>query len=793
MTRPLAIQTIAELMECTPIRIIDAPITGDCWSFGPFGNTLRYHRPPLREFEPHKVRSIVAALHERFQRTASKVIPEGEELTLEEIVSRIGAHPSAIPNPYLPYTILLHYALTRPEHISQDERAGLIFAAKTLLPVFRDSATTDVLCAAATFMADLIRWLVTHEFDFATALVLGEKTLHALRNRSMDPTNPPLAYDYAVADILDALYNARWQFLKAQDYVTAQERRKAIEEMKAFLDVELRPAVENRNRRCRELHQSKFERECAVSELVLHHRALTLRHALAREIDKHSPTASRDWISLAEAYIKLDDPLNSSGALCAGLDEILDLLNTGRPIELYRDSTRTLISLLTATMESVHFGSTDAWRDMSRRLIAAWIFLGETARATTLLREYLASLLFDLEGAENEFVRSGLRSGADDWLGYAMLVGDCNSTLFSDTFAIIRGIRLPEFAPRLDVGILRTHVTRVASCIGIATSQQGEPRWRFCREAFSLARSLHELYLRSVADTTHKGKDPTSAESWQALISRLTGQLGLVGLTEAVRKDGALPTRLIIEADGHSVHVPWTGLLVECIPEVEGIFTTRIGLVESHCPPLPVSGDGIEIINGFPERDSSNKPDRFHHDLRSWGISIRPGPHRYPQTEAEFRECLQAPAKLIIMGCHGKQERLGAPLQLQVGTKWVEADALLEGLKLPFATTIICCTCLGASGLNEAGGRWLSLPELLITAGARVVVGNRWHAWTDDETFIPMLELLKRLTQHATCNSIWETAYDVTSFMKRLKSAHGEPRQWAGWATWTARRFLDEP
>lgn len=148
----------------------------------------------------------------------------------------------------------------------------------------------------------------------------------------------------------------------------------------------------------------------------------------------------------------------------------------------------------------------------------------------------------------------------------------------------------------------------------------------------------------------------------------------------------------------------------------------------------------------------------------------------------DLRAALDQEASLIVLGCHGAPQAADGKLRLSVGGNNVAATDLLGTVTLKGAT-VLCAVCYAGTGPIFSRGGWESLVEMLLDAGARVVVGSRWPAWAEPQTVSAFRRLICELLANSTDPDVWQAGHALARFIGAVRS-NNDPRQWLGWAAW---------
>ncbi|WP_437896149.1 hypothetical protein [Sorangium sp. So ce124] len=611
----------------------------------------------------------------------------------------------------------------------------------------------------------------------ACALVTAQMTIDAaLRLVSDDPKHP----DNLEARVL--LLEAFYDNLCAADDETPplkDELRESIAVARLkFLDEELGPAIEERD-----IAKNTSDREKKRSRAALEHRRLTWqasRAAARREI-----VGDRDekWCALTHVYDEVGEPENAAGALSVLIDDALDIIER-RPTE--RENLRGMLGQvaeeLAARLVNIRYESARDRRQLLRRVAEAYA-VAEPSRAFPFVDEALTSIQQDLKDARGDvFSRSIVLSDADDWLGVLLGLEFPPADAFARAYEALRGRPLEQLARHPGTSVIRWHVTRRGSAGGVSSEDHPEATWSICQEAHQLARTLdliRALTFKDVETFRKTKRAPQSADTWKELIDRLVGQLAI---TPLARRGAPATGRWIIETDGLGVHVPLAGALLKASQDAKAIAMAKLGKVSEGQPPTPETARAV-VINAFtPGESLHGEVERYAKRLGTTSIQAR--------TAEEVRGALaDADASLVVFGCHGSQSSITGPLVLQLPAGAAPAEDVFKGLRLRGHATVVAVTCFAAAGASSGESEWSSLPELMLRAGARAVVANRWHAWfeVDWHAFQALLEGLLRASVAPTA---WPAVEAATAFMSRVCRISADPRQWCGWATWTRREYL---
>ncbi|HEY0467827.1 MAG TPA: hypothetical protein VGC79_26685, partial [Polyangiaceae bacterium] len=493
-----------------------------------------------------------------------------------------------------------------------------------------------------------------------------------------------------------------------------------------------------------------------------------------------------EWLSMAQSYADMGDWNNAANAHSVVLDQFLTLLSV-RPKELARAKNRMgdAAAALATALERVEFAERSDRTALLRRLALALSVLGKPQEAKSRLREALTNVQADVADAKDEFRKNVILLGADDLLGVALRIEFPPQDLFRTTFRALRGFETPELGENTAGCTVRVHTTRVASAVGVSSPLAG-PRWRPGTASHELARTLvafRTLANKDYAEWVKTRTIPRSFSSWNVLLRRLVGQLGLEGVGAAIGD----ARRLVLELDGTSLHLPVAGLIVQATSALKAVAVTTILPVEApNTLPVPNTDDALVAINCFARSDP------LHEAFRQLVIATGPAEYVDCSRGEDFRRALERPARLVLIGAHGDQSGVTGALSLAVGGANVPVVSLLDDLRLPRASTIFCLTCFAGSGFLTSSGHWSSLPGILMAAGARTVVANRWPAWDEAQTHADMRGLLSELRSSASQPDAWPAAEAVTSYVRKCHAKYGDPRQWAGWAAWSLLRWLPQ-
>ncbi len=340
-----------------------------------------------------------------------------------------------------------------------------------------------------------------------------------------------------------------------------------------------------------------------------------------------------------------------------------------------------------------------------------------------------------------------------------------------------------EFAPLRDgdTAAVQVFVSRRGCFFSWRHASDETARWGLAHEqSHELARSVgafHKLSNSDVAYYQKTQKLPNSTDDWKRLVPRIVSQLGLGQASFGEE-------RIIVEADGNSVHLPLSGCLTAS--------------ATGRCAPVMIpSQDSDCAASNTP--DPSMRPialncfarvDRLHRIFDNWRHKIAAEPIECDSKEA-FANAFSKPSRFVLVGCHGYQKDVTGELILTFSTGPASIEEVMQSVKLPVAATVLCLTCFGGAGMNIAGGSWQSLPGALIVAGARAVISNRWQAWVEPGTNNDMDRLLRDLDLASKASSAWPAAEALAKFVEsRRADGVGDPRQWFGWSAWSRRNHL---
>lgn len=700
--------------------------------------------------------------------------------TATDLAGFVSQHPLASnphPTPFLPFLFRLEGWLRVPSSFTPQDHHEMRAYAQALAIVGANHP--DSLPAVAGVLADVVRLCVrvTSMADAQIVLQLAQQALARYRPASVERIS-------AAPDVLEAEYELECSDLERDDLSEPDERTRACTKAFRLLD-RMAIALRARSRVFQSSTSEVVRRELRRSSLVARHRRLLWEEAQSREASRHSVERSKAWREIAIAYLKLGDVTHAAVAAANGLDSALDALERGTLTStqlrvalgrLLRALERLGRLALARTFPSEHVLS--ALKASVRGSIA----VQDVERADHWLAAAAFTMQSLLEGAD-AYRRSVLLRDADDWLGLAAhadrLRGRLPGSNLQNLYELVRGrpfARAPMLNPDAHI---RALLSRRGSAFFVE-APFGSSAW--------LASGTHELAIahdqgfrrgRFEGSLVLGGNAKEPRLSWDDVRRRYVGHLRLHRLRSAVTKGGcANARRVLVETDGHGVHIPWLSALLDAEVPIESVLVHVIdgrSAVQSVPPAAPAI-----VIDAFPAKDRLLKAfmARVAQELGTNATVV--------SDRASLRHALALPAPLIVLGCHGSRTKARGDLLLQLDTVTERAEDLLDSFSTaPSAPTIVALTCFAGDGFPEAGGEWRSLPQLLLKAGARAVVASMTPGWVQGAGDPHLLRLIKECQIAAGTGDLWGLGGAVAAYAARRRSRGDEPKYWVGWSTWT--------
>lgn len=754
----MKIETLDELLNCDVEDLTGATLDGPFWRFLSVRNALIDGQNDLRARGIAWARRFVVEQCKRspfdYRTTYSM---SGQPRT--DVLAAAFADPGdPSPTPFLPCIVFALAVDGAPVSLTDDEVELLVGYGIAAISKLR--AGDSIRTPAAMLLNDICR-VLREQGQLELARTLAGQAVAEAKQTAATAT-------IALADLYDALYDARSDLFDRDTSSSDSERLRVSKEMLAFIDGELAPAIRARNALFAQ-PTPEVKSVIAESEVALSHRRLTWESAEAVARHGWPVDATKRWLELVARYQELGNDHNCANALSAAIDALTFLVESGAPHE---PELRKVLAEYERLLVGKPWRTEADRRELYRRVVLAKLAIkeGHDPKAFGEIRSSLGRELKDADGLRRAF----LLSTADDYLGLALRSFDTDHPEFKDLFQLLRGAALASPPALDDTAILRIFVTRFASAIHV--SNEGKSI-RFVRGEASheLARTLSEVARRAqkdIKENIEKKTLPASDKDWNELLDKLAGRLGFTQLGNVESKPAR---KALIEVDGLGVHLPLAAPLLKAWPDVEAIASRRLFLSPTTSP--PASAASVRILSGFVR----NEP---------WDLALqRVASHANSSLErftspAELSDLLQRKGSLIIIGAHGHQDGVAGRLQMQFGAARVPIEQVFEGVRLAEGATVLCCTCFAGSGEGLGVEGWRSMPECLLVAGARAVIANRWPAWTESQTEKEFLEYVAALRDDSVAPSVWTAAISTTRFMKTLRAKFQNPRQWAGWGTW---------
>jgi hypothetical protein len=264
----------------------------------------------------------------------------------------------------------------------------------------------------------------------------------------------------------------------------------------------------------------------------------------------------------------MPDRLNATAAAANAVDCALDALERGRlrPRQI-RDALRTLITPLErlCSVNLRRFVPSEQVVLSMKSLIRAHLASG-ASKAVDLWLGAAAMSLRALLHECDAYRRSYVLRDADDWLGLAVradrLRGGYPSHAVDIMYEIVRGrsyTRPPFLSSEVHI---RAMLSRHGSLFEVR-APYSERRW-IASGTHEVAVALDAAFRRGMHESmTALGKKaPAPTLAWDQIQRRLVGHLRLEVVRSTLIRGGCLnDRRILVETDGHGVHVHWLSAL----------------------------------------------------------------------------------------------------------------------------------------------------------------------------------------------------------------------------------------
>lgn len=509
-----------------------------------------------------------------------------------------------------------------------------------------------------------------------------------------------------------------------------------------------------------------------------HHRLVwqTVRYSNSQDPkQKWDGPDAASWTKLACRYDQFGQSLNAANTISGAIDYFVDVL-AGRPEEAERFRT-TMSELCNDLLHRIDGLASelpdDDHLELLRRCAQGHIAVKNGDQGSLALKRMVG--IFQQSTKTVVMMRN-----SDYYVGIALSCDMLNATYgprsnLGEWYEAIRGRPIVEETPSESVTLLQAYVYRTASALRYCTPQGHE--WKRLESAHELARSLNYIHKQGRDDLEHVRRastSPLSTVAWKKLMARICAQVG------GVRVSAQSSKQILVEAYGHAVHIPWSGILIASNKlEDHAIMMRSPATVYKSEPPLLPDCQPILFLN------EASVGDPWRRAVNHYADALDVAAETTGSDEKLQAKLGGSAASLIVLGCHGDQRDSRRELTIQIGDQYVPAKTVLKGLSLPRASTVLCLVCFAGGGQLSIDESWESLPEMFLQAGARAVVATHWPAWAD---LAPCRDrergMLKALHHASTETDSWKIARVVTRWMSQQQKADVDPRIWAGWSVW---------
>jgi hypothetical protein len=760
----MTLDSIRSLLDAKPEEVAHAEFVGS-WELFSFRNSLIDAQDELRNRGIAHARALTEALKKRFPFDYVCAYTEPGDARTNALAKAFGGPPDTSSTPFLPVVVFVLAVDGAAADLTEDELSML--AGYGVAAMSKMSSDERASAGAAGLLRDICRVLRdAGQHELAECIAEGGV---AEATRASTPIGPR-------SELLDALYDARCDRLDCDASELHAERLAAAKTMLTFIDDELAPATRAFNDL---LNKVAAQARSAIveRELALQHRRLTWQTAASMAQRDWPKDATEKWLKLAKEYAAAGSAMNQANALSCALDDLVLLVDRNAPL---RGDLEAVLCEYSKALGESPWRSESHRRGLIRRAVVAELALSRKA-SDALLKAIADSLereLRDAKAPQREFILST----ADDYLGVFLRAVGPEDARFKALFELLRQAPLPSLVTAGGATVLRFFVTRFGSAIHASTDDgielmRGEESHELARTLSDVARRVQRD--RDINECPAKKVVSVPAPEWGPLLARLEGR---TGLTRLGHQHAASPKRVIVELDGLGVHLPIAGPLLDVWKDVEAIALTRLGF--DGAPAARATAPGVQVLSGFTRDEPWDKT------LQRLAAHLGTTIARF-DTPFALQAFLKGAQSLVVVGAHGTQDGVAGALRVCIGGKFVPIEEATGDAHLPVGATVLCATCFAGSGQGTALHGWRSMPECLLAAGARVVVANRWPAWSEATTEKEFFDYVGRLRDASVDQSAWEVPTLTTAFMKQLRTNHNDARQWAGWGAWLSRALLN--
>ena len=640
--RCFRVRDLRELVD-DPKAATACRLRGHRWTFDGLIDQLRAQGDDLHALDLARLRAVAreVATTVGFDFRAA-LVADAAGNTVVRLAAKRPAKQS--PTVFLPCAIMLEGLSSREGVVEDDDLdllrayAGLAIAAILERPASLGQGARLVITTSRLYLAG-------HLPDMALRLsAAGVEAIAAAAVTAPDAVAEFLVY------ALEAHYDSRVAVAEADPPIDGPSRVAIAGDMLKFLDESLAPAVEARTKVWERGPSASRTKETRRARAALGHRRMTWETSRAVAGGKWPPDRTEEWLALGEEYVALGDRGNAAGIGSVLIDELFAFVGR-RPDQAaaFAAEFARAAEALESDLRLTEDVRPEHGRDLLKRLVRAQAACGQQAKARTTLDDAVASLAKDVRNAPNDYVRSALLQDADDWLGIDWEVEWPPGEAFRRTHAAVRRGTSAGIVGSAAAHVVRAFVSRTGSAFAVVRAGGETPEWVRAEESDELARTLVEFFRRTNRDVAsfraHNALPQTSAD-WTKLVARLSRQIGFNGLSKLKVPP---PARWIVECDGTSIQLPLAGLAWLALrPEAVAVALPSGENAEGS--EAPTAGDSLLALNGFP----SNDPLHRNIDLlaANRGIAVTDF-----STAAELQASLRKPARFVLLGCHGFEQR----------------------------------------------------------------------------------------------------------------------------------------